>query len=169
MCWQESPIGPGHSRWKCVASTDLLLMDQKTWRFMKVKCSSHPSTPQPPKKQQHPTSNTKTFSTGYKTKNIRWNVPKKRTNIQKSLVKSDPCFFSCSFFGCDFNSPVFSTSENKNTQKRHVWRWVWGPSSRGFVRIPSGFSKVDEKVLGVSLSLKGGGSVSLKMGDVLLK
>lgn len=81
----------------------------------------------------------------------------KATNIKQIIGEECPLlFFLFFFFGCDFNSPVFSTSENKHTQKRHVWRWVWGPSSRGFVRIPSGFSKVDEKVLGVSLSLKRG-------------
>ena len=157
MCWQESPIGPGHSRWKCVASTDLLLMDQKTWRFMKVKCSSHPSTPHPQKNNniQHPTP--KPFQLDIKPRIYDEMCRKKEQTYKNHWWRVTLAFFSCSFFGCDFNSPVFSTSENKNTQKRHVWRWVWGPSSRGFVRIPSGFSKVDEKVLGVSLSLKGGG------------
>lgn len=119
------------------------------------------STPPTPKKQQHTTPKPVQLEINQEYTMKRAEKKNKHTKI---IGEEWPLLF---FFGCDFNRPVFSTSEKKNTLKRHVWRWVWGPSSRGFVRIPSGFSKVDEKVLGVSLSWKGV-SVSLKMGDVFL-
>ena len=121
MCWQESPIGPGHSRSMCCLNGPSVDGSKNLKIHVKwiVQTIHPPPHPQKNNNSQHPTPTPVQLEINQEIYDeMCW---KKQQTLNKLLVKSAPCCFFCSFFLVATSTALCSQRPRTNIHKNDMF------------------------------------------------